>query len=207
MNVLDRQPSFQDLPPSAEGLLQTALQFVESRGPTNPLSGFVAAVDGLLLQIEKPEPKHHPREFFTRKGFLQFQCKPWSMAVIILQPVRQFCAGSTYYSVALELYIIGRYLEDGMLKLGYWIAGNDAYSVPANLIVPISRSVVNVVQDAFTFYQSSHRIHVEQAFGILKNNWGMLWRPFRFNLCKATLIIWGAMRLQNSRIDYDGGIS
>lgn len=112
------------------------------------------------------------------------------------------CKGSTHDSIALELSSIGRYLNYGILKLGYWIAGDDAYSVSENLVVPISRSVANVVQDAFNFYQSSHRINVEQVFAILKNIWGNLWRSLRSNLCKATLIISVAVRLRKFMINY-----
>lgn len=205
--VLDKQLGFQNLPTTDEELKKAALQFTESRGPTNPLPGCVAAVDGLLIQIEKPEPRCNPREFFTRKGFYAVPVQAVVDSHNRFIACSAICAGSTHDSVALELSSIGKYLKDGLLKIGFWIAGDDAYSVSENLIVPISRAVTSVVQDGFNFFHSSHRIHVEQAFGILKKSWGILWRPLHFNLHKATLTISVAMRLQNFSINYDGGIS
>lgn len=56
-------------------------------------------------------------------------------------------------------------------------------------------------EDAFNFYLSSLRIHVEQAFGIMVARWGILWKPLAFDLHRNTRIICAIMKLHNFCID------
>jgi hypothetical protein len=44
-------------------------------------------------------------------------------------------------------------------------------------------------RDAFNFYHSSPRMHVEQAFGMLVQRFGILWRKLKFSLPVSTLIL------------------
>jgi hypothetical protein len=53
-------------------------------------------------------------------------------------------------------------------------------------------------RDAYNFYHSSHRVHVEQAFG---RRWGILWSSLRYDLPRNGVIVGAAMRLQNWCID------
>lgn len=68
----------------------------------------------------------------------------------------------------------------------YWIAGDEAYVCTEQLITPFpaTRSKVDSAADRFKFYLSSHRIHIEQAFGILLSRWGLLWKPLQFSLAQ-----------------------
>ena len=115
------------------------------------------------------------------------------------------CAGATPDNLCLKVSNIGEYIRNGVSPLGFWIGGDDAYKPFGRLLKPICRLVVNAVQDAFNYFQSSHRVHVEQAFGFLKNKWGILW-PLKFNLARANLTIEVAMKLQNYRINNDSSI-
>lgn len=117
------------------------------------------------------------------------------------------CKGSTHDSVALDISYIGRYLREGKVPSGFWIAGDDAYAPTESLIVPFRKSLASKYENSFNFYLSSHRMHVEQAFGILKKMWGILWRPMKYNLGRVTKIVNVAMQLHNFCINEDKGVN
>lgn len=52
-------------------------------------------------------------------------------------------------------------------------------------------------EDSFNFYQSSGRIVIERAFGILTQRWGILWKPMRFALKHVGEIVETCMCLHN----------
>jgi hypothetical protein len=51
--------------------------------------------------------------------------------------------------------------------------------------------------DTYNFYYSSHRVHLEQAFGRLVRRWRTFWSSLRFNVPRVGIIFGAAMRLQN----------
>ena len=59
------------------------------------------------------------------------------------------------------------------MKNGFWISGEAAYVSVGLLFNPWPESALvgesGIFSDSFYFYHSSHRIHVEQAFGVLGN--------------------------------------
>ena len=70
--------------------------------------------------------------------------------------------------------------------------------------------------DDFDFEQSSNRMCIECAFGILIRRWGILWRPLEMQFEKRSAVIAACMRLHNWCIDkriqvpafqVDGGLS
>jgi hypothetical protein len=56
-------------------------------------------------------------------------------------------------------------------------------------------------RDAFNFYHSSLRMHVEQSFGIMVARFGILWRSLRFPLPVVPRILSACMRIHNFCID------
>ena len=116
-------------------------------------------------------------------------------------------AGSTHDSQAWrrsELYAF----IDGMggLPWGYWIAGDEAYANSNWLLTPYSASsrgswATRVYKDSFNFHQSSQRITVECAFGILVKRWGILWRSLEVALPNVKRVIGACVALHNICID------
>lgn len=85
---------------------------------------------------------------------------------------------------------------------GYWNGGDSAYESRDGIVTPSSKSqfqcpVDGTSRDAFNFYQSSSRVHVEQAFGMLVARFGILWCPLKFDLRREPLIISTCVRLHN----------
>jgi DDE superfamily endonuclease len=114
--------------------------------------------------------------------------------------------GSTHNSLAFSLSQLCIALERDGLPEGYWIAPDAANECSNCILSPWSKNQVNdsehgIARDAFSYYQSFSRVHVEQAFGILAARFGILWRPFRFKLARAPRILAACMRIHNHRID------
>lgn len=58
------------------------------------------------------------------------------------------------------------------LPAGYWIGADAAYMCSESILVPFSSvklqdTAEGVWRDTFNFFKSSHRVHVEQTFGML----------------------------------------
>ena len=55
--------------------------------------------------------------------------------------------------------------------------------------------------DDFDWHQSSDRMAIECAFGILVQRWGVLWRPLRCRFNRRAPLIGACIRLHNFCID------
>jgi DDE superfamily endonuclease len=87
------------------------------------------------------------------------------------------------------------------LPAGYWVAADDAYICGERIITPWPGRNLSKEKDAFNYWQSSARIHIEQAFGMMVARWGVLWRPLRVPIGKAGQTVIVCMKLQNYIIE------
>ena len=108
-----------------------------------------------------------------------------------------------------QLYDLLKELQDWLLSMGLFIAGDSAYGLTSFLIVPYDQDELKddpmLAKDSFNFHLSSCRIYVECAFGELIMRWGIFWRTLRFGLKKSTAIINVCMLLHNFIVDHRGG--
>jgi hypothetical protein len=89
-------------------------------------------------------------------------------------------AGSTPNGIAWVSSSLGMRLRREPLTAGIWTAG-DAYPCRNGIIAPWTAAQLfhdefGASRDTFNFYHSSLRMHVEQAFGMLVQRFGILWR-------------------------------
>ena len=66
-----------------------------------------------------------------------------------------------------------------------------------DLITPVPSSHASSEENAFNFFHSSLRMHVEQAFGMLTAKWGIFQKPLGFPMRESSRIIAVAMKLHN----------
>ena len=75
---------------------------------------------------------------------------------------------------------------------------DSAFTVSPSMITPSNN---DPALDDFDFYQSSNRMAIECAFGILIRRWGVLWRKLRQRFDRRAPLIGALMRLHNFCID------
>jgi hypothetical protein len=80
------------------------------------------------------------------------------------------CPGGTHDGLAFRLSSLREAMSQGYLPAQYFLVGDAAYSgQAAQLVTPYSvrKNKLPIEEDAFNFYQSSHRVVIERAFGQL----------------------------------------
>eukprot|EP00171_Calliarthron_tuberculosum_P002445 IDg2445t1 len=192
-----------------EKLLQLANDFQNSRVCPSPIRGCIAAIDGIAIGIQKPPDEYMPRNFFCRKGKFALPVQACVDSNYRFLTMSCVCVGSTHDSVAFSVSGLANELRNGTSHHGFWIAGDAAYSGSDGIVTPWSASALRdeddgLYRDAFNYYHSSYRIHVEQAFGMLVRRWGVLWKPLSYRLVDSLPILSVCMRLHNFAVDEDG---
>jgi DDE superfamily endonuclease len=190
------------LPVSRSNLHSLALALIGSRQPPNPLYGCIGAVDGLCIEIQKPLNEFGPRAFYCRKGMYAIPAHALVDANYRFLYLSAKCAGSTPDGIAWEYSSLGMRLRRTPLPAWFWIAGDAAYPCRNGVITPwtagkLLHDEFGVSRDAFNFFHSSLRMHVEQAFGMLVQRFGILWRKLMFSLPVSTLVFSTCFRLHN----------
>ena len=78
----------------------------------------------------------------------------------------------------------------------FFANGDSAFGAGPSLAVPSGG-----VSDAYDWCQSSNRMCIECAFGILVRRWGILWKPLAMRFDRRAALIGCLMRLHNICID------
>lgn len=161
--------------------------------------GCVGALDGLCVKIKEPTLKDTPQpsNFNCRKGFFCMNLQAICDNDYIFVYKAMNCVGSTHDSTAFECSSLSQWLEEHGLPQDHWIAGDDAYKCCDYLLTPFPGKGIAKDKDAFNFYQSSARIRIEQAFGMLVRRFGILWRPIETCLARVPLILSVCIKLHN----------
>lgn len=189
------------IPESVPDLCKMSEDFQTSRVPGNPLPGCVGALDGISIKIKKPPNHEQPASFYCRKGYYAIPVQAVCDSNYRFLCYSAKCRGSTHDSLAHAVSSLGDYLEQGSLDARFWIAGDEAYVCTNSLITPVPASQANDFEDAFNFYHSSLRMHIEQAFGMLVAKWRIL-RFLNFSVNDSAEIIGLAMKLHNFCLEH-----
>lgn len=113
--------------------------------------------------------------------------------------------GATHDSTAFACTRLGQILMDltneltaSLIADGHRIVADEAYAASEVLAVPWpGGGRGDRWKDGYNFYQSSSRIHIEQAFGMLYWRWGVFWRPLRVPFSKRPSLDRSCFRLHN----------
>jgi len=188
-------------------LQNISTKFQERTGSRFP--GCVGAIDGISIRCREPFDSETPNasQYKNRKGFFSFNVQAISDADYIFTHASIETAGTTHDWMAWQCSPLFDLLEEKGLPPGFWIAGDDAYVCSEYLLTPYPGKKLGKTKDTFNFFQSSCRIHIEQAFGILVRRWGILWRRLECHMSKWSLIVMCCMKLHNicqrERIQFD----
>jgi len=161
-------------------------------------SGCVAAGDGLFVKTQAPSAVDAPNVLSYYSGS---KCAYGLNVQATCDANYRFCsmsaiaAGSTNDWAAwnrseLSTAVLG-------LPPGFYMVGDAAYPLSNELLTPYPGKLLPRDKDAYNFYLSQLRVKIEQAFGILVGQWGILWRPLRYHFVGRGKIIKALFHLHN----------
>jgi hypothetical protein len=139
--------------------------------------------------------------FYNRKGFFAVNVQAICDGDCRFSWLSCVSRGSTHDATAWAFSSLSKQLQAEPLPYGMWIAGDDAYPASNQLITPWPGKRLPVSRDSFNYFQSSTRIAIERAFGILHARWGVLWRPLNTTLDHSLLVVRVCAKLHNICID------
>ena len=96
---------------------------------------------------------------------------------------------------AFQYGSLSRAIAEGVFD-GFYFLGDAAYQACSRVLTPFQGNQ-SEPERTFSFYQSSLRIHVERAFGLLINRFGILWRPLACAHRRISLVLGACMGLHN----------
>ena len=194
---------------SSAGCVNRAAEFAakEKRPPIALFKYITGAVDGILIKITKPHVNqgqsyskvHNQANYFSRKGFYALNMQGVVDANYCFTHCSIYHAGSVHDSRAYKDSGVEAFAE--AQPFPFHLLGDSAYSLSEYLITPYTDGVRNQggdrYKESFNKEHSSHRMVVEQAFGILVRKWGILWQPLTFNLPKCISVVKCCVKLHN----------
>ena len=163
--------------------------------------GQVGAIDGVHFKMRAPTNKdvdNPMRYYVSRKDTFAL------LAVAICDVNRRFLwadishTSTTHDSTAWTATELGQTIAQGGLPEPYFINGDAAFTLGPSMITPSNN---DKELDDFDFYQSSNRMAIECAFGILVRRWGVLWRALGQRFDRRAPLVIALMRLHNFIID------
>ena len=104
---------------------------------------------------------------------------------------------TTHDSQAWECTELGWKIAQGQLPAPFFLSGDSAFSLSNSMITPSDEPS----HDDFNYHQSSNRMPIECAFGLLIRRWGVLWRPLAVKFERRACLISALIRLHNFCID------
>ena len=175
--------------------------FYKASGETVP--GCIGCVDGIAIPIEKPRWGEviNTNDMWNRKGFFAVVCQAICDHQLKFMWVSSGCTGNTNDSLAWECSKLARHLKKEPLPKDLWIAGDDAYKGSGQVVTPYPGTSLSEDKRAFNFYHSRTRMHIERAFGVWKERWGMFHRPSCLSLINLMKVVKCTMILHNMCID------
>ncbi|CAB1103509.1 unnamed protein product [Ectocarpus sp. CCAP 1310/34] len=170
----------------------------EAKSTGGVFSGCVAAGDGLFVKTIAPSPVDTPNvlSYFSgnKSGYglnIQATC----------DANYRFCSMSAISAGATNDWTAWNRssLSDSVARLppGYYVLGDAAYPLSDHLLTPYPGKLLPRDEDSFNFHLSQLRVKIEQAYGILVGQWGILWRPLRVQFAGRSALITALFRLHN----------
>lgn len=160
--------------------------------------GAVAAGDGLFVKTEAPTPVNTPNVLQYYSGS---KCGYGLNVQATCDSNYRFCSmsciapGSTNDWVAWNRSELSKAV--GKLPPGFYMLGDAAYPLSDQLLTPYPGKKLTPNKDSFNFHLSQLRVKIEQSFGILVGQWGILWKPLRVQFAGRGDLITALFHLHN----------
>ena len=184
-----------------EGKLSTLEATFRAHTRKQEFVGIVGALDGTIIKMNNPglsvaNPQAYRVETKSCYGL---------KVMAICDYDRRFTwfdissVSRTHDSKAFKATPLGKHIYEGSgLPHPYFFLSDAAFELHRNVIKPTSTRDRN---KCFDFLQSSYRMPIECAFGMLARRWGVFCRPLEVMFKRRAALIECAMKLHNFCID------
>ena len=162
-----------------------------------PWRGQVGAVDGVLFKMLRPSARDvdDPKRYHvSRKDMYALLCIAVCDARRRILYYDISCAPTTHDSLAWGASSLGIACKAGRLPSKYFFNGDSAFSASAYMATPSGN---DPALDDYDFFQSSNRMPIECAFGIIVRRWGVLWRALSVRFDRRAPLIGACIKLHN----------
>jgi hypothetical protein len=203
--------------PTTEELEVRAYEFSRKSSHPTIFRHCVEAIDGLLIRINCPKFETDQRNFYSGHKLdyglnLQASCDANCKFV----NASMCCAGSAndinafnashlptlYGKYPAPFFVVGNLFNTSKKFINpHSYTGDNAYPDSDSMLTPSSSGSVDLTHDAYNFFQSQIRIHIERAFGILNTVFAILQKPLKCEVARCCLVVQACLRLHNFRID------
>jgi len=174
-----------------------------SRAHCKGWRGQVAAVDGVHFAMCGPsnkQVKDPMRYYVARKSEYALLCMACCDADRRILDYDISQVPTTHDSQAFAISDLGRRVCNGELPAPFFINGDAAFSLSNSVITPAGGGSADL--DKFDYHQSSNRVAIECAFGMLVKRWSILWKPLTVRFDRRAPLIGACIRLHNFCIDH-----
>eukprot|EP00036_Acanthoecidae_sp_10tr_P018186 CAMPEP_0206305338 /NCGR_PEP_ID=MMETSP0106_2-20121207/10211_1 /ASSEMBLY_ACC=CAM_ASM_000206 /TAXON_ID=81532 /ORGANISM="Acanthoeca-like sp., Strain 10tr" /LENGTH=426 /DNA_ID=CAMNT_0053736181 /DNA_START=56 /DNA_END=1336 /DNA_ORIENTATION=+ len=162
--------------------------------------GQVGCVDGMDIAQGRPPTRDAQRYYVSRKGGYMLLLLAIADANRRILWWDMSSAATTHDKTALLETKLGAILAAGSLPHPFFISGDAAFRMPSpSLLCPVPAGWDG--WDNYNYVQSSLRMPIECAFGILYRRWGVLWRPLTIAFERRPKLVSCLIRLNNWCID------
>lgn len=204
--------------------LQRAGVSFQAKPASAEFPGLIGAIDGLYISIVPPA--RNAAQYVSYKGGHSLNLQAVCDAKARFTWFSMHSPGGTHDGLAFRLSNLCTAMREGKMPPECFIVGDAAYSsCAAQLLTPynVKKAKLPIEEDAFNFFQSSHRVVIERAFGLLvgrcvhtpfssrspppqltelgaraTRRWGILWRPLQSpKAATQRLIVESIIRLHN----------
>jgi hypothetical protein len=205
VRAVNRHPSLAiKFDKSRNNLLQMATEF-KNKSDFQLFQYCVGCIDGLAIKIKtlkKSEVLNTARFMSGSKKKMCMNMQGVCDARTRFIAVTMKHVGCTNDSEAFQTSSLSTTCNS--LPFPYHWNGDNAYTLSQTMMIPFPGKNLNVIapyQEAFNFYHSQIRIHIERCFGIFVRRWGILWKALEYDLSFQFEIVHCLCRLHNYCID------
>lgn len=171
----------------------------------NCFAGCIGAIDGLAIRIRCPSEDPNPGSYYCRKNFyalnVQAICDRQKRVLWISPGHHGSSHDSLAWTTQTQLYKLLENMKDELREKGFFFVGDSAYPLSSYMLIPYHDARPGTSKDAFNFWLSNSRIHIECTFGEIIMRFGLFWRTLRFDKEICVDIIRAAALLHNFLID------
>ena len=162
-------------------------------------AGQVGAVDGVHFPMMAPTLRevHNPMKYYvSRKGEYAILCMATCDAARRITDFDMSQVPQTHDSMAFLMSELGSKVDAGLLPAPYFLNADSAFSPTSSMMTPSGGQL-----DDYDYHQSSNRMPIECAFGIIIRRWGCLYRPLRVAFHRRAALIGACIHMHNFCID------